>query len=200
MTTNLLHPQPNPDANSKPPARLFERRSQLPMSLEQLWQIQSGVVRTFTYTEEGNLITLGIWGTGDVVGSAFCSSDPHYAECLTQVSAVIVPRHLWYQSMDALIRQIRISNELIEIIRYRNAEVSFLRLLTWLAVRFGSASEQGWQLDLKLTHQELAEISGFTRVTVTRLLRLFEDQGLIQRSQRQILVMPQNQPFWHYEI
>jgi CRP-like cAMP-binding protein len=200
MSVNLPPVQPHPPRNSMEQPRLFDRRMQLPLSSDQLWQIESGVVRTYTWTENGDLITLGIWGSGDVVGSALASSEPYQAECLTKVSAVLVPRNLWYQFTDALIRQIRMTKELIEIIRYGNAEVSFLRLLTWLAVRFGHASDQGWQIDLRLTHQELAEISGFTRVTVTRLLRTFEEQGLIQRSQRQILVLPERQPFWHYEI
>jgi CRP-like cAMP-binding protein len=73
-------------------------------------------------------------------------------------------------------------------------------LLTWLSVRFGHGEGQGWKIDLRLTHQELAEMSGLTKVTVTRLLKLFEEQGLIQRNQHQILVLPERQPFWHYEI
>lgn len=180
--------------------RLFERRHHLPLLADQLWQIESGVVRTLTWTEEGALITLGLWSVGDVVGKSLSSSDPYLVECLTPVSAIPLSRNIWYQATDALIRHARISNELLEIVRYGNAEVSFLRLLTWLAIRFGHMNEQGWQIDLRLTHQELAEISGFTRVTVTRLLKTFEEQGLIQRNHHQILILPENQPFWHYEI
>jgi CRP-like cAMP-binding protein len=163
--------------------RTFERRDHLPLLSDQLWQITTGVVRTVTWTEDGGLITLGIWGTGDVVGRALSSSDPYIAECLTPVNATALPRNYWYQATEALIRHVRVSKELLEIVRYGNAEVSFLRLLTWLSIRFGHGEGQGWQIDLRLTHQELAEMS-----------------GLILRNQRQILVLPERQPFWHYEI
>jgi CRP-like cAMP-binding protein len=196
----MLNSPLNSELDPQSRTRIFERRQHLPLSADQLWQIESGVVRTLTWTEEGALITLGLWGVGDVVGKALSSSDPYLAECLTSVSAAPLSRNTWYQATDALIRHARVSNELLEIIRYGNAEVSFLRLLTWLAIRFGHVEGQGWQIDLRLTHQELAEIGGFTRVTVTRLLKTFEEQGMIQRNQRQILILPENQPFWHYEI
>jgi DNA-binding transcriptional regulator YhcF (GntR family) len=37
-------------------------------------------------------------------------------------------------------------------------------------------------------------------VTVTRLLNAFEKQGIIQRIQRQFIVVHDQLPFWHYKI
>ena len=51
-----------------------------------------------------------------------------------------------------------------------------------------------------LTHQDIAELIGLTRVTVTRLLNAFEKQGIIQRVQRQFIVLHDQVPFWHYQI
>jgi CRP-like cAMP-binding protein len=55
-------------------------------------------------------------------------------------------------------------------------------------------------IDLRLTHQDIAEIIGSTRVTVTRLLNAFEKQGIIQRMQRRFIVLHDQPNFWHYEI
>ena len=88
----------------------------------------------------------------------------------------------------------------MEILHCRHAESSLLRLFAWLAKRFGQEVEQGKLIDLRLTHQEIAELIGVTRVTVTRLLSDFEKQGIIQRKERQFIVLHDQAPFWHYEI
>jgi hypothetical protein len=46
----------------------FKRRDSLPLSKTVLWQIESGAVRTLTFTEGGTIIPLGFWGIGDIVG------------------------------------------------------------------------------------------------------------------------------------
>jgi CRP-like cAMP-binding protein len=179
---------------------LFDRRSTLPLQPQQLWQIESGAVRSLIWTEEGVLITLGLWGVGDVVGKVLSRSATYQVECLTEVKATVLPKERWYQVTEALIRHTQQTQELLEIVRCGQAEESLLRLLTWLAQRFGRETQQGRQIDLRLTHQELAELTGLTRVTVTRLLSSFEKRGLIQRNQKQIVVLPECEPFWHYEI
>ncbi|PSR14679.1 hypothetical protein C8255_23850 [filamentous cyanobacterium CCP3] len=45
----------------------------------------------------------------------------------------------------------------------------------WLLNRFGLQIDQGCLIDLKITYQDLADVSGLGRVTVTRLLRQFKD-------------------------
>jgi CRP-like cAMP-binding protein len=88
----------------------------------------------------------------------------------------------------------------MEILHCRQAESSLLRLFAWLAKRFGQHVEGGKLIDLRLTHQDIAELVGLTRVTVTRLLSDLEKQGMIQRQERQFIVMHDQSPFWHYEI
>ncbi|MDP8964223.1 MAG: helix-turn-helix domain-containing protein [Cyanobacteriota bacterium] len=69
-----------------------------------------------------------------------------------------------------------------------------------MANKFGHTVERGPLIDLHLTHQEISEIIGTTRVTVTRLLNTFEKQGIIERLPRKFIVLHEQQPFWHYEI
>ncbi|HEY9658415.1 MAG TPA: Crp/Fnr family transcriptional regulator, partial [Allocoleopsis sp.] len=72
-------------------------------------------------------------------------------------------------------------------------------VLNWLARRVGSKVNNGYLLDLKLTHKDLAEFSGLTRVTVTRILNQLEQQGFIQRLSRRLVVLDEKE-IWHYEI
>lgn len=178
----------------------FARRSLLPLRRDSLWLLKSGVVRTLTVLEDGTSITVGLWGSGDVVGRVLSKANPYQIECLTPVEATLLPAERWQEATEAMILHIQRSGELMEILHCRQAEYSLLRLFSWLAKRFGQEVEQGQLIDLRLTHQDIAEIVGLTRVTVTRLLNAFEKQGIIQRKQRQFIVMHDQAPFWHYEI
>jgi CRP-like cAMP-binding protein len=178
----------------------FARRSLLPLGENYLWKIESGVVRTLTWLEDGTTITLGLWGVGDVVSRVLSKAEPYQIECLTPVEATILPVDRWHQVNEALISHIQQFQEFLEILHCRSVDASLLRLLNWLAKKFGHAVERGQLINLRLTHQEIAEIIGTTRVTVTRVLNEFEHQGIIKRLPRKFIVLHEQQPFWHYEI
>ncbi|NHC38316.1 Crp/Fnr family transcriptional regulator [Scytonema millei] len=196
MTVSLLTSNQSTELRSS----RFARRSLLPLRHDALWQIKSGMVRTLTVLADGNYSTLGIWGEGDVVGRVFCSTQTYQIECLTPVEVTLISRSRWHELNEAMISHIQRSGELMEILHCGNAEAAVLQLFTWLANRFGQHVSQGKLIDLRLTHQEIAELVGLTRVTVTRILSDLEKQGLIQRQERQFIVTSDRSPFWHYEI
>lgn len=182
-------------------ARSFSRRSQLPLLPNQLWRIEAGVVRTYTWLDDGCLATIGVWGMGDILGSPFSSgANPYHAECLSDVKVVPLAPDQWHLVSDAMMEHIRQSVTLLEILHCPQTEIALLRALNWLAQRFGYESQQGRKITVRLTHQELAELIGSTRVTVTRMLSDLEKRGLIQRQQRSITVKLESNPFWHYTI
>ncbi len=189
-----------PNQSAERTVSKFTRRSFLPLQRDALWLIEAGVVRTLTVLEDGNSIILGLWGAGDVVGRVLSKADPYRIECITPVTATLLPASRWHEATEAMILHIQRSGELMEILHCRQAEFSLLRLFAWLAKRFGQEVEQGQLIDLRLTHQDIAELIGLTRVTVTRLLNAFEKQGIIQRVQRQFIVLHDQAPFWHYQI
>ena len=179
---------------------LFSRRALLPSSQDYLWQIETGVVRTLSVLEEGTNVTLGLWGPGDVVSQVFSTSAVYQMECITPVEVIRLPLERSHLITEVLIRHIQQCQDFLEILHSRSVDISLLRLLNWLAKKFGSEVNQGQLIDLRLTHQELSEIIGTTRVTVTRLLNDFEKQGIIERLSRQRLILHEQQPLWHYEI
>lgn len=61
-------------------------------------------------------------------------------------------------------------------------------LLQRLAIQQGTQVNNGTQIDLKLTHQELATMIGSTRSTVTRMLNELEEEGKIQRYNSSIII------------
>lgn len=176
----------------------FPRRSHLPNRSNALWKIETGVVRTVTWLEDATIITLGLWGPGDTIGKPISKCDPFQIECLTQVKATLLPAEDWL-NRDILLEHIQQVEEFMLMRSYKKVDFMLYKLLNWLAKKFGSEVEKGHLIDMNLTHQDLAEIIGTSRVTITRTLGLFEQQGTIERLPlHRTIVRPAE--VWHYEI
>ena len=167
----------------------FNRHDLLPLPPDGLWQIKQGTVRSLTWSEEGTAVTLGYWGVGDVVGKPLSSVQPYQIECLTPVAASYIPIQQWAQVLEAILRHIHQVEELLCIVRQERVHHRLLQLLIWLSRKFGYPINQGQLIDLRLTHQEIAEVIGTTRVTVTRLLSQLEQEGTICRSKRHFIIL-----------
>jgi CRP-like cAMP-binding protein len=156
------------------------------------WKIEDGYVRANTWTQDGDVITIGLWGPGDLVA-------PHDREwgaaervSLTRVSLEEIspsPEQLGA----CLSSQLAQAISLLQISRLRPVEARILNLLHWLGSRFGIVNSQGTVLSLEemnLTHRALADLSGMTRVSVTKALSSFKSSGLIVRQGELDLLLP----------
>ncbi len=178
----------------------YKANDRLPLKSDYLWRVESGVVRTLTWLGNGNVVTLGLWGTGDVVSRQLSSADPLEAICLTAVEVTLLSTDVLPQITSTLVQQLHQCQSLLQILHRRPVEVALWELLIWLSQKFGQAVEQGQLIEFHLTHQEIAETIGTTRVTVTRLLKEFEQQNLIQRLPSHQILIQDTEPLWYYEI
>ncbi len=178
---------------------LLKARSYIPLHENILWKIEKGVVRSLTWHEDGTLVILGMWGPGDIIGKALSKIEPYEIECLTQVEAKIFAIDGWYQLTEILLTHIQQAEELMLIRSHKTVEIMLLKLLGWLATKFGREVENGHLIDLRLTHQDIAEMLNSTRVTITRVLTNLEERGLIHRQSLHRIVLKEEQ-IWHYEI
>lgn len=190
-----------PTSLSPPATRAytFPRRTLMHGRADSLWRIEKGVVRSFTWLEDATTVTLGVWGPGDVLGKVLSTADPYQLETLTPVEATLLPPAIWQKETAALIAHSQRLQELTVIRSSRRVEDALAQLLVWLGKRFGQVVAQGHLIDLRLTHQDLAELIGTTRVTTTRVINQLEQQGMIQRLTRHQIVL-QIGDQWHYEI
>jgi CRP-like cAMP-binding protein len=170
MTASLL----------KPPLRLtLHPQDVLPEGMS--WRLQEGYVRSATWDQEGEAITLGLWGPGDVISSEDPVLLPLELQCLTTVVVehlVLSPEQRGWH----LRRERQMLAELHAIQRIRSGENRLLALLHWIGRSFGQINSRGCRLSLRelnLTHRGLSDLCGLTRVTVTKLLSRFRQQGLL---------------------
>lgn len=149
----------------------------LPVELS--WQIKQGYVHAKSWTEQGDLMPLGIWGPGDLVIPDRLTIQPVELRALSGLMVQeCCPNSLEVQAFE--VSHIQQMSLLFRLSRIRPAEKRLFILLKWLGDRFGQPSCKGLRLPLaamNLTHRQLGDLSSMTRVTVTKTLSLFRQQG-----------------------
>lgn len=165
----------------------FRRRDVIDVSQGQLWEIEKGFVKTISWDAQGCLITLGIWGPGELLGLPLGKIQPFQIICISPVRIRLAQQNgdypyefIWNQAQQA--------QELLHLFRCRCLQERIYNLLWWLAGRFGTRLASGRLTGIHLTHQELADLSGSTRVTVTRLLSQLEEEEKLERRNRHFLL------------
>lgn len=121
------------------------------------------------------------------MGQSLSCTKLDQAEYLTSVQVSELPPESGYLPK-ALLVHVWKSQELLKIIHQPSISDRLLHLLLWLPDQFEQPIATGTRLDLRLTHQDLADTIGSTRVSVTRLLNQMERQGKIERSQRNLIL------------
>lgn len=157
------------------------------------WLISDGYVRQVTWNQDAELITLMLWGPGDLILGTQATF-----ECRNEISSVShasLEGHAPTEAelLEALKRQISRSMEIMRISRIRKADDRLLTMLRWLAAQFGRVNSLGHSLsleDMNLTHQVIAELTGLTRVTVTKSLNKYKTLGLATLIAHGDLLLP----------
>jgi CRP-like cAMP-binding protein len=99
-----------------------------------------------------------------------------------------LPTHAWLDAVETLFSRARQSEELLHIIRQDKVSDRLMLLLGWLARKFGRPVELGQLIEVRLTHQDLADTIGTSRVTMTRLINQFESEGILHRPRPSYII------------
>lgn len=181
------------------PPSLISRRNYLASNAKYIWFIKQGFVRTFSYTENGSVVALGIWGNGDIVGEPLSLIPNYFMEAITTVKAVPILIQDWQPPVELVIKYWQQTEALLLARSDMSVSLVLINVLNWLSKRFGQREKDGLLIDLNLTHQDLAELCGTSRVTITRLLKQLDEDGWIVRDSRKI-TLTSTARVWHYEI
>lgn len=165
----------------------LKRRDHLPSEAKSYWRIQSGYIRTFTWSLEGECVPLGFWQQGEVVGQTIAQAHPYEAQCLSDVTVEYLGSDYGF-SRESVLAQVGQSNSLLCIVHCFQVEQRLLLFFVWLAQRLGEAIPSGYRIRPKLTHQDIADSVNSTRVTVTRSIKVLERAGKIRWSPRERVV------------
>lgn len=172
---------------------------------ENVYFILEGRVKIYQLTTDGKEVLLWFCSRGELLGFVENSAAPMVSGLQLSVRAcsfsrlLIIKRQafrqflLSYPSLTLpIIRLLGLRlGEVIEVLSdIISSDVAsrVVKLLLRLGRRYGRTVDQGFFLDIALTHQEMADMIGTSRQTVTTVLGELRRQGLIGIERRSVVI------------
>ncbi|MFQ6134103.1 MAG: Crp/Fnr family transcriptional regulator [Armatimonadota bacterium] len=170
-----------------------------------IYLLRSGKVKLSKVADDGKEITMAILQAGDVFGEfAIAGADTQdlFAEVVEDASLYVIP----WPDLEALIgrkpqvalmlvralsERLRRAESQIEDLVFRSVPERVASLVLKLAEEHGRVSARGITIDLRLTHQDIANMVGATRETVTNVLNDLRSAGAIEIEQKHVRVLDQ---------
>jgi len=162
-----------------------------------------GHIRVVKSTAEGGEVTVRYIGPGELMGIATALGRTTYpASAIAAVDCVVLawPSSLWsefasafpsfgastYQTVgnrlqDAHTRVVEMSTEHVD----RRVAHALLKLVN----QTGRKTEEGLMIDFPISRQDIAEMTGTTLHTVSRLMSAWEGKGLVRSGRQKVTVV-----------
>ncbi|HEY9658035.1 MAG TPA: Crp/Fnr family transcriptional regulator [Allocoleopsis sp.] len=155
-----------------------------------------GVVQLGTLYDSGDEALLGLACPSTPFGLPLSHVRPYQAIALTDVDVMRLRLVEVEQSPTLaqgifrhLVRRLQQAEAVLALVGYRRVEERLRHLLLLLKQEVGQPIPGGIRISVRLTHQQLANAIGTTRVTVTRLLSQLQEEGWLSiDSTRHIIV------------
>jgi len=172
---------------------------------QRVYLIRRGAVKLSRVYESGEEITVAMLRENSLFGvlsllTGHRSDRFYHAVAFTRVEIATAPAVSVKQAMEndpnvgllllqGLSSRILQTETMIETLTHRDMSSRLVSFLLVLCRDFGVPGEKGITIDLKLSHQSIAEAIGSTRVTITRLLGDLRSAGLVQIDRKKITVL-----------
>lgn len=154
------------------------------MQPDEILIVCRGVVQLGTLYTTGDEALLGLASPAMPFGLPLSLIRPYQATALTDVDVMRLKLTEIEQSptlaqgiFRQITRRLQQSEAVLAMVGYRRVEDRLRHLLVLLKRELGQPSGSGVRLSVRLTHQQLANAIGTTRVTVTRLLSQLQEEG-----------------------
>jgi CRP-like cAMP-binding protein len=204
LHTLALTAKPQPDLRQLL-EELYQGRSLQPyrsgqtirMLPDEVLVVCRGVVQLGTLYDSGDESLLGLACPSMPFGLPLALIRPYQATALTDVDLMRLKMTEVEQSpllaqgiFRHLNRRLQQTEAILAMVGYRRVEERLRHLLLLLVQEVGQPVELGMRLSVRLTHQQLANAIGTTRVTVTRLLSQLQTEGWLQIDSDRHITLP----------
>lgn len=167
-----------------------------------LFVLEAGRVKVEVDAESGQRALVAILGPGDCFGElALIDGEPRSAtvEALEPVEALVLTRSDFMDivrsnpaAMESLLitltRRMRHITQVVADLTFLDLEGRLAKKLLELAEAHGREAGGAIEIELPVTQDDLAAMTGASRPSVNRLLGWYEDQGAIERRGRRIVI------------
>ncbi len=190
-----------PDSNQNDPQEgrrlhFYAKGEEIPLVSQGVWQVCQGLVQLSTLCQNGEEVWLGWAEPSTFFGQWFSILRTYQAIALSDVQVI------WFSLAEInssprlaqilvpqMLRRMRQAEAMLAICGQRRVEDRLQLLLLLMKRDLGQKVPEGTRLEVRLTHQNLANAIGTTRVTVTRLLNKLKNEGAITIDRDRYIIL-----------
>lgn len=169
-------------------------------SSDEVFVLLDGKVKIFELSKEGKEMILWFCFPGELFGlsEVFQRSGREVnAQACSQLEVLSIKKadferyikqhpHLAMQVIELLGYRLRELSDVLSNLASDDVTSRVIKLLTRLCNRYGKPNGDQILLDIALTHQEMADMIGTSRQTVTTVLSMLRKKGILKMEQRSI--------------
>ena len=193
------------ELESQATVRIFNRGESVYLPNDQadaVLLVAKGRVKIFHVTPEGKQSILDFVDTGEIFGELAIFGGDHrdeHVEATEKTKLVLIPKVILQNVVQKYpdlalgvskiigLRRQRLERRLRNLL-FRSNRDRVIHLLLELAEKYAEATPDGYLLNIRLSHQEMAAIIGSTRETVTVVLGQLQKEGRLSTARRKIFV------------
>ena len=172
-------------------------------SSQQVYLLKTGRVKISRISEEGRELTLVLLEPGEIFGELEIlegSVRDTIAEAMEESQLCVIQKEqflslirkrpeLSFRLTKLIGLRLRRIESRVEDLVFRDVPSRLAHLLIQLTEEYGNTSQNGILLSIKITHQEMANLIGSIRETVSATLGEFKKEGLIAFEGRKIIIL-----------
>ena len=169
--------------------------------LDSVFVLESGFIKLFHRTWQGKDGTLMLVGPGQIFGElSLFELEPRseFAETVERSTVLEIPSDLMWELMeypevkadvaDVVRERRQYAERRLKNLLFTSIRERLVHLLLDLAEQFGEPTDGGIRIRINLSHQELANMIGSTRETVTVVLGELKERKILSVGHRQIVL------------
>lgn len=174
----------------------FKRGVNIPLHAQDIWIVCRGIVQLVTWQRDGNQAILGLACPEMPFGLPLTQLSPYTATTLSDVVLMRISQTELEQSpmlaqgiQIQLNRRLKQTEALLALNLHHRTSERLQALLLLLTREIGERTPNGIRIGVRLRHQQLAELSGTTRVTVTQILGSLRKKGWLSLDRTRYIVL-----------
>lgn len=170
-----------------------------------MYSVLSGEVKVFHTTEEGKESIVAFHGVGESFGEVSLIDQqaiPATVVALERSLVLIIGRDDFFEILRTqpkvmhkllllLTGRLRLAWNQVRMLHFKDASYRIMTSIKDLSMKRGEPVSDGVLLKMRLTHQNIADMTGLTRETVTRVIDKWKKTGLLSIDENRHMLVSQ---------
>ncbi len=174
----------------------YSAKSHIPIHTNNFWLVITGVVKLIAKSPNGGDIVVGIVGKNQTIGAQQINQATTSTVAMTDTELLYVSmaeiencRALALVIIESLSTNCRQSQELAYLLGLHRVKERVQAFLQFLANECGELCSDGQKINIKITHQEIANTLSTTRVTISNTISILKDEGWLLVNPKRLFII-----------